>query len=76
MKKEIVKCDFCERELDRDKDSHYFEVNVLDMPGWASFSWPHPEGLKKTLQVCVACLFVKIKGAVCKDKIVLFDKEI
>ena len=33
MLKEIIKCDICKRELDKEKDTHYYDVYYVDMPG-------------------------------------------
>ena len=61
MKKTIIKCDKCEREL-TDKDVGYYEFNYQNIPGWATFRHPYPGGAKDYC-ICLSCFekYLKIK---------------
>ena len=55
MLKEIIKCDICKRELDKNIEGNYYDVYYVDMPGWIAFRKPHPEGVQSNYQICEEC---------------------
>jgi len=53
MKKTIIKCDKCKRDLDREKESEYYEISKEHMPGWASIDYSM--GRNTHWQLCKKC---------------------
>ena len=62
MKKVIIKCDICKRELDREKEPNYYDIYYKNMPGWATqigeFSWMQ----RPCYQICENCSKPLIKN--------------
>jgi hypothetical protein len=38
MKKEMIKCDWCGKEINRDEEGSYYEISYKNTPGWATYS--------------------------------------
>jgi len=58
MKKEIIKCDVCKKEI---KEGGYYEFRHASMFGWATFYKPHPNGIAYEFQICVDCVKNKLE---------------
>jgi len=52
METTTITCDKCKEEI---KDDHYFQVEKVDIMGWVSVSWPHPDGFCPQ-HVCKRCI--------------------
>lgn len=64
MFKTLISCDWCKKEIDKDKDSSYYEVHFKNMPGWVTYSGSMIDfGVKK--DICLKC--AKNKGINFKD---------
>jgi hypothetical protein len=60
MRKEIIKCDKCGVILDRDTKKEdeaggYWEISYQNLPGWACFFYPHPNGVYSPFTICDKC---------------------
>jgi hypothetical protein len=38
MKKQLIKCDFCGKQIDRDEEGSYYSIHYENTPGWATSS--------------------------------------
>ena len=55
MKKQFIKCDFCEKELDQDKDPIYLTMQRTFNSGWTTYSKPIDDS-QDTKDMCMACV--------------------
>ena len=54
MKKELIKCDFCEREVDEKKEASYYEIEFQNCHGWVT----HEASMRvyeTKKQICKTC---------------------
>jgi endogenous inhibitor of DNA gyrase (YacG/DUF329 family) len=58
MKKTIFKCDVCGKEINSDKESHYYNFREIDLPGWGSIDYSM--GDDTNYDLCKDC-FKKLK---------------
>ncbi|MCL5072312.1 MAG: hypothetical protein M1308_15685 [Actinobacteria bacterium] len=53
MKKKLIKCDCCNREL-TDKDAYYYELIYVDNEGWVRFAG-NMSDFDRNRQICKNC---------------------
>jgi ribosomal protein L34E len=53
MKKNIIRCDICGKELDYKKDSTYYTINECNTPGWAGIDYTM--GFETKFDLCKEC---------------------
>jgi len=59
MRKEVIKCDFCGRELEnKEEDSEYYEIKRMNIQDWMSYTGTMRDYLEKK-EICSKCAEIK-----------------
>ena len=59
MNKTIIKCDICNKELDKE-ESTYYRIEERNMPGWLSISYDF--GASTQWDICKKCFLKGYKN--------------